>query len=302
MKQLTIRLKGEIQSSNFAEWKNDLIAQIQSVNTELSTDDDFVEAIRHVKLFREAEKYLKSAKQSAIDQASDIQRLFAAIDEISEKARQARLSLQRQINVRKTEVKEGCIQSGIDDVRSFINRQNSDFQLVDHGGYLDHNRFQSAAKGKGGVKGIQSAIHNLCDEIKREIAQKANEASTNGVTIDTVPNRYKLLFQDRNSLISLNNRELGLIIEKRIALFNEETAKLEAKKALEPVEDLEDVGLSTDTVSHAEKSGVLEKQQFRLIIEILSSENTAIEIARAIRQTYSENASISNIRLNRVHD
>lgn len=302
MNQLIIKLKGEVQSSNFAEWKNDLSALIQSVNTELSTDDDFVGAIRHVKLFKAAEKYLKNAKQSAIDQASDIQRLFEAIDEISEKARQARLSLERQINARKLEIKEGCIQSGIEVVLCFINQQNGDFQLVDHDGYLDHNRFGSAIRGKGGVAGIQSAIDYLCDEIKLEILQKADEATTNGVRIDTVPHKYKLLFQDRNSLISLNKQELGLTIDKRIALFNEENAKIEAEKAIDTSKNIEYVELNSVAGLPAEELAVLEKQQYRLIIDILSSENTAIEIARSIRQTHGDSAWISSIKLYRTHD
>jgi hypothetical protein len=67
MAQLIIKLTGEIQSSNFDEWKNDLIAQIQSTNTELTTDDDFVAATRHVKLFKAAEKSLKEAKQLSLN-------------------------------------------------------------------------------------------------------------------------------------------------------------------------------------------------------------------------------------------
>ncbi|MCK5923804.1 MAG: hypothetical protein KAG66_22915 [Methylococcales bacterium] len=54
MNELTITLKGEITSSNFDEWKQDLIQQIQSVNTSLTSDADFAAAVKHVKQFKTA--------------------------------------------------------------------------------------------------------------------------------------------------------------------------------------------------------------------------------------------------------
>ena len=72
MNPLVIKLTGEIENSNFDEWKNDLVVQIRAVNTELTTDDQFVEATKNVKTFKAAEKSLKQAKQSAIEQAAEI--------------------------------------------------------------------------------------------------------------------------------------------------------------------------------------------------------------------------------------
>ena len=99
MNDLLIRLNGEIQSSNFHEWKNELIGQIHSTQLDLLTDHDFADAELNVKTFKVAEKTLKNAKKVAIEQASDIQELFDAIDQVTEQARQARLTLERQIVV-----------------------------------------------------------------------------------------------------------------------------------------------------------------------------------------------------------
>ena len=79
MNDLLIRLNGEIQSSNFHEWKNELIGQIHSTQLDLLTDHDFADAELNVKTFKVAEKTLKNAKKVAIEQASDIQELFDAI-------------------------------------------------------------------------------------------------------------------------------------------------------------------------------------------------------------------------------
>ena len=100
MKQLFIKLTGTVNSSNFDVWKKELITQIQAVNIELVTDNDFITASKQVKSFKSAEKSLKQAKQSAINQAEEIQQLFSSIDEVTEEARQARLSLECQIKAR----------------------------------------------------------------------------------------------------------------------------------------------------------------------------------------------------------
>jgi len=71
--------------------------------------------------------------------------------------------------VRKREIKEGFIQSGIEVVCAFIDQQSADFQLIDHFSYLDHDRFESAIRGKAGIRGMQSALDGLCGRIKLEI-------------------------------------------------------------------------------------------------------------------------------------
>jgi len=300
--KLIITLKGEIQSSNFPQWKNELIEQIESVNVELNTDDDFVEAIRHVKLFKAAEEYLRNAKQSALSQSSDIQSLFTAIDEISERARQTRLALERQINLRKRLIKAELIHSGIETIRSFVQQQDPDFQQVDHSRFVNLNRFESAVKGKGNIKSLQVAIATLCDEIRDEIVRRAHETSTNAAIIDSLPTKYRLLFLDRGFLVSLDEQELGRIIEERVAALNEEIDRSSPEgpsRTIHEIESYEDISVDTKDLVDSEK---VEKQLFRLTIDILSSESTAKEVARSIQQSHGKNEWISSIRLSRVHD
>ena len=119
MNNLTIKLSGEIQNTNFHDWKNELIDQIQSTNMELASDIDFSSAEQNVKDFKDAEKTLKKAKENAINQAQDIQDLFNAIDEVTDLARQTRLTLERQIKIRKIEVKEEIVLNAIAEMKLF---------------------------------------------------------------------------------------------------------------------------------------------------------------------------------------
>ena len=106
MADLTITLTGEIRESNFEEWKNSLVERIRAVDIDLSEDDDFSAANDGVRQFREAEQTLKAAKQAALEQAADINRLFDAVDAATEETRQARLALERKIRARRHELRQ----------------------------------------------------------------------------------------------------------------------------------------------------------------------------------------------------
>lgn len=295
MKQLIIKLTGGIQSSNFNEWKKDLIAQIKSIKTELTTDNDFAVATQHVKLFKSAEKLLKEAKQSAIEQVDDIQKLFAAIDEVSEEARQTRLKLDRQIKVRTLEIKDELINAGLKTINNFIDQQGADFKIIDHSIFLDKNRFNIAIKGKASVKGVQTAIYDLCDRIKKEILLKEKEVDENGLAIDSLPAKYKLLFQDRDSLLSSTRQELASIMDKRISLFNKENERVESEKEVDGPERSENDDLNLAVSLPTEYEDIQEKRKYRIIIDMFSSKDNAIEIARSIKNIHSDNKLILNI-------
>ncbi len=301
MNQLIIHLAGAIEDSNFLEWKQDLLAHIHSVNTELATDDDFVDAENHVKFFKEAEKTLKEAKQSAIEQAADIQQLFASIDEISEEARQIRLALQRQIKTRKLEIKEEVIQQGIEVVRSCIQQQSDGFQRIDHSIYLERTRFDQAVKGKVALHRLRKAVASLIQTIEKEIESRAEEVSANLEKLEALPEPLQLLFQDRNSLIGLNTQELSLTIDKRIALHDAEQSKRKLEKTANVLKKFEDAELNPDANVSSEQE-IPQNEKYQLVIDLFASKESAIEIARTVRSSLVDSDSVVDIRLTRVFD
>jgi hypothetical protein len=302
MNEIVIKLSGEIHDSNFDEWKKDLITQIQSTKKELITDDDFVIASNQVKSFKSAEKSLVEAKLSAIEQASDIQKLFGAIDEISAEAREARLSLERQIKKRKVEIKDEIIESGIRLVQELLEKQSNDFNSIDDSIFLERKRFEEAVKRKSGIKGMNSAIDSLCYEIKKEILEKAEVLEKNSNLINNISDEYDFLFQDRKSLLILSLKELDLTIENRISKFEESKAKKETKVVLSELKKESDIPLSANDETTTNDSLNLGSKKYKIIVNILSSEKEAINIAQSIKQTFKNNSLITNIHLTRVYD
>lgn len=114
MTELTISLTGEVRESNFEEWKDGLVERIHSVDATLSEDDDFSSANDSIRQFRDAELTLKKAKQTALEQAADINRLFDAVDAVAEETRQARLTLERKVRIRRQELKQRALQVHMD--------------------------------------------------------------------------------------------------------------------------------------------------------------------------------------------
>ncbi len=312
MNQLFIKLTGTVNSSNFDVWKKELIAQIQSVNVELVTDNDFVIASKQARSFKSAEKSLKEAKQSAISQAEEIQQLFTAIDEITEEARQARLSLERQIKARKLEIKQQYIQSGIDEIQSFIDEQVVEFNKCDLSPFLNRSRFESAVSGKAGISGLEIGIEQICTLIKIEISEKSVKIYNNKVKLDALPEAYKILFQDWELLICLPEDELESEIDKRTTRYNDEMARREAEESARELENIETV-TEADTITpelnqknnreHTSEENVTvedesqQKNKYRILIDLLSTLDKARKVAGAIKSEYGHDPSIHEIKL-----
>lgn len=295
MSQLSIVISGTIEKSNFDEWKTELVEKIRSVNTELKTDDDFSAATKHVKQFKAAEKSLKAAKKSALEQAAEINQLFEAIDTVSEEARQARLKLDKQIKKRKQEIKDDFVQQGVETINAFIKEQSAEFQQLSHSDYNDDDIFADAISGKASTKGMQKAITKTCESIKSSITEKAAEVNANADILDQLPQNHQALFQDRVQLISLDTESLNKTIDERVKTFeNGVDANIETEQAVEPVEPKEAPVASTESDSSEDKS------DYTVTIEVHATEEEADAIRTTVVEVLSDNSAVGNITLSAV--
>ncbi len=290
MSKLSIVLSGVIEKSNFDEWKTDLLEQIRSVKTELSTDSDFASATKHVKQFKAAEKNLKEAKKSALKQAAEISALFEAIDEVSAEARQARLKLDKQIKKRKQEIKDEFIQQGVDTITAFIKEQSPVFQSISHKNYTDDDIFADAVSGKASSKGMQKAITKTCDSIKEAITQKAAEVDANNATLDKLPGNHQALFQDRTQLIVMSPDDLNKTIDERVQNFKPEVAQVEEPELAEPEAE------AVEEADEGEASEV-DKSDYLITIEVSASEEEADAIRTTVVEALASNNAVGNITL-----
>jgi hypothetical protein len=292
MTQLAIKVRGEVLSSNFDEWKLDLTAQIQAVNTELTTEAQFAQAQTDVKNFKAAEQALKKAKEFAINQASDIQRLFSAIDEVSGEVRQVRLSLERQIKQRKSEIKEEFVELGITNIEKYIELQGPDFQHIDHSDYLERGILEDAMKYRSNIKALHGAIDDACGRIKTQIDERVALVKLNAMKLDSLPVAHQTLFQDRRELLALAASQLDDVIDKRIAVFEKKIGAASNEQDVEPpVDDKADVGSSEEAET---------KETYALTVELFATPAEAEAFFRTLRSAFSGNPLVRTFQLEKA--
>jgi len=299
MSELIIKLTGEVTDTNFDEWKSELLARLKSVNTELSSDDDFANAETDVKTIKAGEKALKDAKTSALEQANEIQKLFAAIDEVSEEARDARLALERQIKKRKTEIKEEIVDSGVTAIKEYLEQQSTALQSL-RNSWADKSAFEDAIKGKRTTDSMQKAVTKLLVQTKNEIADREEQINRNYQKIEKIDDEYSAVFQDQDSLALMNAEQLDSTIEERIEFFEAEKKKQaetappatelapEAEAAL-PVSEAQAPD-AEETIHPADESHVIS-------IEVFAQIDAAQELYDEIDDRYSNREIIGEIKL-----
>ncbi len=297
MSELIIKLKGEVTDTNFDEWKNDLIAKLGKVNTELTTDDDFANAESDVKAIKAGEKSLKDAKTSALEQADEIQKLFAAIDEVSGEARTARLALEKQIRTRKDEIKDEIVDTGVEAVRDYLQEQSETLQSVRHS-WFEKSAFEDAIKGKRTASSMQKAVTGLVVKIKGEMADRETIISENQKVIDGIDKQYSAVFQDEQSLLLMDSDALQSTIDERIAYFEEEKKKQPAEVATEPSEEPPEEAEEQASEAEEEDTPIHPADQSHVIsIEVFAEVDAAQELFDEIDDRYSNREIVGEIKL-----
>ena len=301
MSDLIIKLKGEITDTNFDEWKNDLLARLKNVNTELASDDDFANAESDVKIIKAGEVALKNAKASALEQADEIQKLFAAIDEVSSEARDARLALERQIKKRKAEIKDEIVESGLDAVKAYIEEQSTELQSVKNS-WLDRSAFEEEIKGKRTTTSMQKAVTGLQVKIKNEIAQREESINANRSVLDKINDDYSAVFQDKESLLLMDDESLQATIAERIEYFEAEKKKQSEAATQEPVEPVQATEKDPDSAvaeeTETDDTPIHPSDESHVIsIEVFAQVDAAQEFFDEIDDRYSNREIVGEIRL-----
>lgn len=296
MSELIIKLTGEVTDTNFDEWKNDLLGRLKKVNTELATDDDFANAEADVKAIKAGEKALKDAKASALEQASEIQKLFAAIDEVSAEAREARLALDRQIKKRKAEIKDEIIVSGVESIDDYLQEQSATLQSLKHP-WADRSTFEEAIKGKRTAASMEKAVAKLLVQVKTEIADREEQINNNSKTLEQIDEEYSAVFQDKESLLLMDKEQLDSTISKRIEYFEEEK-KNQKPDTKEPEVVAEEKEEATEKESVEEEEQVHPADESHVIsIEIFAQIDAAQELFDEIDDRYSNREIVGEIKL-----
>jgi len=230
---LHIELTGEVAASNLPEFRETAMAVLESINTDLQTDQDFADAEETVKWCSDVEKRIEAAKQHALSQTQSIDELFRTLDEVREETRRRRLELDKQVKAQK-------------DTRRAEIRQRAEAELDQHVAELEaaidseHGTpvvlpkpacdIAGAMKGKRKLSAIQDAANQVVADAKIEANQTAETVRKNLRTLDELAGEHRSLFHDLNQIVTKDPDDFAAVVKARIA---DHEAELERKREAE---------------------------------------------------------------------
>ncbi len=225
--KLEISLIGNVSNSNLVEYKSTALAFIQSVNTDLQSDQDFVNADKAVKFFSSGEKELEAVKERALSDTADIKALFSTIDELKEEMRQKRLTLSKLVKSRKDEIRNDISFKAKTEFSELLITTSKNLNGVQITQVIAD--FDGVMKGKRTVESLQNAVDTELARVKIEISEISELVRTNLNSLTELAGEHKFLFNDYVQIIFKDSDDLTNLIKSRIA--EHELAEAERKAA-----------------------------------------------------------------------
>ncbi|WP_018865090.1 lambda-exonuclease family protein [Thioalkalivibrio sp. ARh3] len=216
---LHIEVSGQVSASNVEEFREAAMAVIRGIKTDLQTDQDFADAEATVKWAKDVETRLQAAKDHALSQTEDLDRLFRTIDDIREETRNTRLNLEKSVKNRKEEVRYEIKKEAVDAIIAHYAKLNAglpdgiDLATPPETGQT----IADAMKGKKTVATLQDAADAALFDAKMKASATAERVRANAKRLDEIAADYPTLFPDRLQLVHKAPDDMEAAAKARIA-------------------------------------------------------------------------------------
>lgn len=228
---LRIQVTGSVIASNLDEFRQYAVSVIDSINTNLVTDEDFANADKAVKWLADVEKNIEAAKKHALSQTADIDALMKSLDYVKDElARTKRLSLEKLVAARKEARRAEIVQGAIDDLTTHYSDLNSSLSVKMPLPGDFRAAVAAAMKGKRTIASLCEAAGVVLVNAKIKATLDAERVRANTAELDGFA-EHATLFPDRQTLILTKAADdLKAIIASRIAAHKETAEKREAER------------------------------------------------------------------------
>lgn len=225
---LSVQVTGMVTASNLDQFREHALAVIESINTDLQTDQDFVDAEKAVKWCKDVEDRLTATKAQVLGQMASIDEVCRTLDSISETTRQKRLMLDKLVKSQK-DARRGQIvgeaKMGWQDYMKGVNAQFDAVRLD-----LPCPDFATVIKGKKTLSSIQSACNDLLAQSKISAMEKADLYRANLKVFAELAENHGFLFRNLQSLVDQPSAAFEAIVKQTIAEYEaQQKAKREAE-------------------------------------------------------------------------
>jgi putative phage-type endonuclease len=231
---LSLVIEGRVLASNLDAFKagaDAFIARLPKPE-DLQSDQDFADADAAVKACEDAESRIKTAKEMAQAQMTDVDAVFRAADHIAATIRSARLALAKVVESEKDRRRADIIAGAVRSVGEHYGMLNASLgrYAINPPSSLS-SEIGAAVKGKRTLTSITDAANTAAANAKIAASQRAEVVRANAAMIDA-DTEHATLYPDAVSLVTtMTSDNLKNLMFARIAEHaKREEAKLEAER------------------------------------------------------------------------
>ena len=212
---LSVEIIGEVRGSNIVAFRRSAMTFIDTINTDLQTDDDFATAEQVIKFCDEAEKRLDLVKKQALSQTASIDELFRNIDTIKAEMREKRLQLDKLVKSKKETIRFELIQSGKNQLAAHLAALNRQLDRVLMPPV--EADFIGAIKGKKTIDSLKNAVDTVLANSKIQADMIFSRIQENLKTLDELGKDYPALFADLVPIVGKATDDFTALVKSRIA-------------------------------------------------------------------------------------
>jgi len=226
---IAVQIKGEVVASNIPAFKERLTAYIASINTTLTTDQDFVNADAAVKNCATTEKRIAATKEQVLGQVASIDAVIRTLDDADAQLSKIRIHLEKEIKAKKELLKAGILakaQQALKDHVAALEKEIAPITL-----FYQSRDFAGAMKGLRTIATLQNAADTELAAGKITVDALAASIRARQAWHKTEAAGYEALFPDLQTIIHKTDEDFKLTVNARIdKQKTDNAAKLETER------------------------------------------------------------------------
>lgn len=224
---ISVEVQGQLVTiDNIAEFKKAAQAQIDSIKTELETDQDFADAEVTIKWLTEGEKKIDLIKEQ-ISAKANLETILNALDDVQlNMMRATRLKLNKQVDAQKANRRNQIVSNAQNLVNAYLEEVDEEFSSsgVKITG-ITHD-FYAVIKGKRSFDSMQSAVNDEIARLKIQSTELAGKIRKNLAVLGR-HKEHNFLFSNKQQLAYMDTEVLDMTIKTKIRDYKDEQAKSE---------------------------------------------------------------------------
>ncbi len=278
---LYIEITGEVVASNLAAYREAALEMIESVNTDLQTDQDFVDAESMVKLFDEAEKKVRLIKEQSLQKTASIAEAMRTMDDLADAMRAKRLYLNKHVSARKDAIRAEIVAEGAKAWAAHIAGLNARLRKP----YMPDIKidFAGAIKGKRTIASLREAVNKALLDGKLEANEVAGKIDENLLVLDSC-GPLAFLFHDAATLVQMDPQAFQAVVENRISKHEAEQKRKEEEQR-ERIRKEEEAKAQAKAKAEAEALAEQSREKIRAEVKAEVRAEVKAEVAAATKVT-----------------